>query len=69
MFDPPTPGSELGSMIELLGDDATLALIEAYAGTRVSVPKVRPVAHPLLDLLGEAHFGLLFQYFGAAASA
>jgi hypothetical protein len=51
-------------MIELLGEDATLALIEAHGGTRVNVPKAVPAQHPLRDLLGEARFALLFQYFG-----
>ena len=56
--------SELGSLVELLGVEPTLKLIEAYGGTRVGVPKAMPKEHRLRDLLGDSGFALLFQYFG-----
>ena len=58
--------SELGSLIELLGEDATLKLVETYGGTRRGVPKYMPETHELRDLLGDAAFVLLFQYFGGS---
>ena len=58
--------NELASMIELLGEDATLKLVEAYGGTRRGVPKYMPEAHELRDLLGDAAFALLFQYYGGS---
>jgi AraC-like DNA-binding protein len=61
--------SELGSLIELLGEEVTLKLVEAYGGTRRGVPKFMPEKHELRDLLGDAGFALLFQYFGGTEIA
>lgn len=61
--------SELASLVELLGSDVTLKLVEAYGGTRRGVPKFMPAAHELRDLLGDAGFALLFQYFGGSEIA
>ena len=58
--------SELHTLLELLGEDATLALIEAYGGTRVGVPQTAPKEHPLRTLLGEADFARLMKGFGGA---
>jgi AraC-like DNA-binding protein len=56
-------------MIELLGEDATLKLVEAYGGTRRGVPKKMPKEHELLDLLGPSSFALLHQYFAGSEIA
>lgn len=58
--------SELRSLIELLGEEATLKIVEAYGGTRLSVPKVMPKEHRLRELLGDGSFALLYQYFGGS---
>jgi hypothetical protein len=57
---------ELEDLIELLGVEPTLKLIEAYGGTRVDVPKHMRKKHPLRTVLGDSGFALLFQYFGGA---
>jgi hypothetical protein len=58
--------SEFSALLELLGEDATLKLVEAYGGRRVDVPKEFPEKHILRDLLGDSGFALLFQYFGGS---
>lgn len=56
---------ELKSLVETLGQDGTLKLIEAFGGTRVIVPARRPAAHRLLDVLGQRDFDrLCAQYRG-----
>lgn len=57
---------ELTALLELLGEDSTLKLVQAYGGTRLSVPKTMPQTHALRDLLGDDGFALLFQYFGGS---
>lgn len=54
--------SELASLIELLGEDVTLKLVEAYGGTRRGVPKTMLETHELRELVGDAGFALMFQY-------
>lgn len=56
--------SDLGALLELVGEDATVKLLEAYGGTRPTVPKFFPAQHPMMDLLGEYDFKILHQYFG-----
>ncbi len=55
---------ELSNLIELLGEESTLKLVQEHAGTRVGLPKKMPEDHPLRALLGDAGFALLCQYFG-----
>lgn len=61
--------AELQGMLELLGKDATLKLVEAYGGVRCLVPKRFPAEHELLELLGAAAFALLHQYYGGSIIA
>lgn len=56
--------SDLAALLELVGEDATIKLIEAYGGTRPTVPKYFPASHPMKDLLGDDDFKNLHQYFG-----
>lgn len=56
--------SDLTALIELIGEDATVKLIEAYGGTRPTVPTIFPAQHPMKDLLGDFDFKRLHQYFG-----
>lgn len=58
--------SELTSLLELLGTDATLALIEAHGGTRLSVPRSAGVTSELREQLGVSGFGRLVEYFGGS---
>ncbi len=58
--------SDLGALLELLGEDATLRLVEAYGGTRRAVPKKMPEQHELKELLGEHAFAELHRYFGGS---
>ena len=54
---------ELQNLIETLGQDGALKLIEAFGGTRVVVPAGRPEVHKLLDVLGPRHFGLFWSKY------
>lgn len=56
--------SDITALIELIGEDATIKLIEAYGGTRPTVPKTFPAQHPMKELLGDFDFKNLHQYFG-----
>ncbi|MDA8049033.1 MAG: hypothetical protein M0002_03335 [Rhodospirillales bacterium] len=57
--------SELGSLVELLGEDAALKLIELYGGTRLTVPKRIGPEDALGREVGEAAV-LLARYFGGS---
>jgi hypothetical protein len=56
--------SELANMLDLLGEEVTLRLIEQHGGTRFYVPKEKLAEHALRDLLGDAGFEALWEYFG-----
>ncbi len=58
--------SDLQALLELLGEETTLVLVEAYGGTRRAVPKSLPEKHELRDLLGNEAFELLHRYFGGS---
>ncbi len=58
--------SELAQMAELLGTEATVALIEAHGGTRLSVPRRADAAPELRVAMGDAGFLRLVQYFGGS---
>lgn len=58
--------SELASLLELLGTDATIALIEAHGGTRLSVPRNAGAACDVRERIGDESFLRLVQYFGGA---
>jgi hypothetical protein len=60
---------ESNALLELLGEDLTLKLMEAYGGRRVGVPKEMPEQHELRELLGDSGFALIFQYFGGSEIA
>jgi hypothetical protein len=59
----------LSELLELLGEDATLTFVQAYAGTRRKIPKTMPKEHELIDLLGPEHFARLWEYFGGSEMA
>ncbi len=56
--------SELGSLVELLGTETAVALIEAHGGTRISVPMSASAESPLRAELGDSGYLRLVQYFG-----
>lgn len=58
--------SELSHLTELLGESATVALIEAYGGTRLTVPRRADGDVALRAALGDAAFLKLVQYFGGS---
>jgi hypothetical protein len=58
--------SELASLLELLGQESTLKIVEAHGGTRVKVPKDSATPHHLRELLGDAGYAVLWQYFGGS---
>ena len=58
--------SELGNLIELLGDQLALQLIELHGGTRLNVPRAIGEEHPLRAALGARGVELLVRYFGGA---
>ncbi len=58
--------SELSHLTELLGESATVALIEAHGGTRLSVPRRADAAPELREKMGDAGFLKLVQYFGGS---
>jgi hypothetical protein len=61
--------SELSHLTELLGECATIALIEAHGGTRLSVPRSADGDAALRTALGDAAFLKLVQYFGGSVLA
>jgi Mor family transcriptional regulator len=54
---------ELTSLLELIGEEMTLKLVENFGGTRVFVPKAMVKKHPVIDVLGEIGLALMIQYF------
>ena len=58
--------SELSLLLETIGEDATVTLIEAFGGTRLDVPKLptRQQRSDLKKLLGEETFKRLHRHFG-----
>lgn len=54
---------ELKNLIETLGQEGALRLIETFGGTRIVVPAARPVSHKLLDVLGSHDFDLLWTHY------
>jgi hypothetical protein len=56
--------SDFHAVLELIGEDMTLKLVEAYGGTRCAVPKALPEKHELRDLLGDTAFEELHRFFG-----
>ncbi|MFG1466789.1 sigma factor-like helix-turn-helix DNA-binding protein [Xanthobacter sp. DSM 24535] len=58
-----TGTAELGGLIALLGDDATLALIQAHAGTRMYVPQLERTH--LVALMGEVATDALVKKLGS----
>jgi hypothetical protein len=64
MIDPPPP-AELAFLTEAIGAEATLALIEARAGTRVYVPCRIDPGCPLAKMIGQdAALALAAQHGG-----
>ncbi len=61
--------SELHALIEVLGEDLAVKLMESCSGTRVFVPQKMPTEHLLLEFLGEAGMALMIQYYGGDALA
>lgn len=55
--------SELQNLLELLGTEATLKIVEAYGGTRMAVRGNEAADCELRVLLGDAAYALLVQYF------
>ncbi len=60
---------EFNSLLELLGEELTLKLVERYAGTRVIVPVKMVKSHELIDVLGESGLSLMIQYYGGVVMA
>jgi hypothetical protein len=63
MAELPAP-AELAWLADIIGDDATLALIEAHGGTRLYVPRRSPAASRLAEVLGAAAVGQLSATWG-----
>ena len=59
----PRPPAELSGLVDVVGADGALALIETYGGTRFYVPKQKPNAD-MVRLLGEVAATMLVQQIG-----
>lgn len=59
--------AELDQMLQLLGEEATLKIVESYAGTRLFVPRSLASNSKLMDQLGEKDFSKLVEYFAGTA--
>ena len=55
--------SELPGLLELLGNDDTLRLVEAFGGTRIFVPIEVKEKHPLREALGLNLYKKLIRYY------
>lgn len=62
----PPPPAELAALADVVGAEGTLALIEAYGGTRFYVPKQAPNAE-MVRLLGTAPAATLVRQIGGNA--
>lgn len=72
MSDPapqPTPRGEIGGildeLVELVGLQSTLAIVERWGGIRLYVPEPRNLrsTHPLIETLGREHAETLAHHF------
>jgi hypothetical protein len=54
--------SELSFLLETLGEDLTLKMVEAFGGTRCHVPEEKIETHRLREVLGDAGFALLRKH-------
>ena len=60
----PPPPAEIAGLIEMLGLDGALKLIEDHGGTRVWVPKTFDSAGPFAEALGAAAAKALVARYG-----
>ena len=56
--------ASLENLIELLGEETTLKIVEAYPGLRLNVPVKMPKKHALLGVLEDDALADLIRYFG-----
>jgi hypothetical protein len=59
--------SELSNLVELLGADVAMILMETYGGTRLPVPKVIPADHELRKILSSDDIKRLITYFAGSS--
>lgn len=54
----------LRELAEIIGEENALKLAEAFAGQRITIPKVPTLYHPLSETLGPEHAYLLSWHCG-----
>lgn len=56
----------LALMVEVIGVDATLSLVNEYGGIAVHIPNKAKPSHVMVELIGDDNFKELCKYFGGA---